>query len=48
MSRKSKKKESDLTVVPIRPLEMKDDAEKYHPNLPKDYLYLLKKNKNLV
>jgi len=35
MSRKSKKKESDLTVVPIRPLEMKDDADKYHPNLPK-------------
>lgn len=37
MSRKSKKKEmnKDLNVVPIRPLEMKDDAEKYHPNLPK-------------
>lgn len=36
--KKAKKKEdsnSNLHVLPVRPLEMKDDGENYHPHLPK-------------
>ena len=38
MPRRKKKEESEnsnMKVVPIRPLEIKDDTTMYHPNLPK-------------